>query len=116
MQSFGSTYATPGWQRAQARGRRGGFEDETQDFDDQAADRREAPRAPKHTPPRAPLTIEGELVAKSTGTVSPFAIGDRVFHIKFGNGDVVAVEGNKLTIAFDKAGEKRVVDSFVQRA
>jgi DNA helicase-2/ATP-dependent DNA helicase PcrA len=29
---------------------------------------------------------------------------------------VVAVEGNKLTIAFDKAGEKRVVDSFVQRA
>jgi len=55
-------------------------------------------------------------VAKSTGTVSPFSIGDRVFHIKFGNGDVVAVEGNKLTIAFDKAGEKRVVDSFVQRA
>jgi DNA helicase-2/ATP-dependent DNA helicase PcrA len=116
MQSFGSTYATPGWQRAQARGRRGGFEDETQDLDDPAADRREAPRAPKRNPPRAPLTIEGELVAKSTGTVSPFSIGDRVFHIKFGNGDVVAVEGNKLTIAFDKAGEKRVVDSFVQRA
>jgi DNA helicase-2/ATP-dependent DNA helicase PcrA len=116
MQSFGSTYATPGWQRAQARGRRGGFEDETQDLDDPAAERREAPRAPKRNPPRAPLTIEGELVAKSTGTVSPFSIGDRVFHIKFGNGDVVAVEGNKLTIAFDKAGEKRVVDSFVQRA
>src|SRR4029077_19577954 len=33
MQSFGSTYATPGWQRAQARGRRGGFEDDPQDFD-----------------------------------------------------------------------------------
>jgi DNA helicase-2/ATP-dependent DNA helicase PcrA len=65
---------------------------------------------------RAPLTIEGELVAKSTGTVSPFAIGDRVFHQKFGNGDVVSVEGNKLTVAFDKAGEKRVVDNFVQRA
>ena len=62
-----------------------------------------------------PLTIEGELVAKSTGTVSDFAIGDRVFHIKFGNGNVVAVDGNKLTIAFDKAGEKRVVDSFVER-
>ena len=27
-----------------------------------------------------PLTIEGELIAKSTGTVSPFSIGDRVFH------------------------------------
>ena len=62
-----------------------------------------------------PLTIEGELVAKSTGTVSDFAIGDRVFHMKFGNGNVVAVDGNKLTIAFDKAGEKRVVDSFVER-
>ena len=64
----------------------------------------------------APLTIEGELVAKSTGTVSAYAIGDRVFHQKFGNGNVVAVDGNKLTIQFDKAGEKRVVDSFVERA
>ena len=64
---------------------------------------------------REPLTIEGELVAKSTGTVSAFAVGDRVFHLKFGNGNVVAVDCNKLTIAFDKAGEKRVVDSFVER-
>ena len=62
-----------------------------------------------------PLTIEGELVAKSTGTVSAYAIGDRVFHQKFGNGNVVQVEGNKLTIAFDRAGEKKVVDSFVER-
>jgi len=64
---------------------------------------------------RIPLTIEGELVAKSTGTVSPFSLGDRVFHQKFGNGNVTHVEGNKLTIAFDKAGEKRVVDSFIER-
>ncbi len=48
-------------------------------------------------------------------TVSDFAIGDRVFHHKFGNGNVIAIDGNKLTIAFDKAGEKRVVDSFVER-
>ena len=40
----------------------------------------------------------------------------RVFNIKFGNGNVVVVDGNKLTIAFDKAGEKRVVDSFMERA
>jgi DNA helicase-2/ATP-dependent DNA helicase PcrA len=64
---------------------------------------------------RLPLTIEGELVAKSTGTVSDFTIGDRVFHQKFGNGNVTAIDGNKLTIQFDKAGEKRVVDSFVER-
>ena len=62
-----------------------------------------------------PLTIEGELVAKSTGAASSFAVGDRVFHQKFGNGNVTAVDGNKLTIQFDKAGEKRVVDSFVER-
>jgi len=64
---------------------------------------------------RLPLTIEGELVAKSTGAVSAFTPGDRVFHLKFGNGNVTAVDGNKLTIQFDKAGEKRVVDSFVER-
>ena len=70
---------------------------------------------PKREARKAPLTIEGELVAKSTGAVSAFAVGDRVFHQKFGNGNVTAVDGNKLTIAFDKAGEKRVVDSFVER-
>ena len=32
-----------------------------------------------------------------------------------GYGSVVKIDGNKLTIAFDKAGEKRVVDSFVER-
>jgi DNA helicase-2/ATP-dependent DNA helicase PcrA len=69
------------------------------------------------TPPRrVPLTIEGELVAKSTGTVSAFSLGDRVFHQKFGNGNITAIDGNKLTIQFDRAGEKRIVDSFVERA
>jgi DNA helicase-2/ATP-dependent DNA helicase PcrA len=45
-----------------------------------------------------------------------FAPGMRVFHDKFGYGRVVAAEGNKLTVAFDKAGEKKVIDAFVQRA
>jgi len=66
-------------------------------------------------PNKGPLTIDGELIAKSTGATSHFTPGDRVFHLKFGNGNVVAVDGNKLTIRFDKAGEKRVVDSFVER-
>jgi DNA helicase-2/ATP-dependent DNA helicase PcrA len=99
MATFGSSYGTPGWQRAQARGR-GGFKEQQRGYSGYS---------------RPPLTIEGELVAKSTGTVSEFGVGDRVFHQKFGNGSVVAVDGNKLTIAFDKAGEKRVVDTFVQR-
>ena len=61
------------------------------------------------------MVIEGELVAKSTGTVSEFSLDDRVFHQKFGYGHVVKIDGNKLTIAFEKAGEKKVVDSFVER-
>ncbi len=46
---------------------------------------------------------------------SAYSRGDRVFHQKFGYGAVTAVEGNKLTVAFEKAGEKRVIDSFVER-
>jgi len=64
---------------------------------------------------RGPMVIEGELVAKSTGTTSEFSLDDRVFHQKFGYGNVVKIDGNKLTIAFEKAGEKKVVDSFVER-
>ena len=160
MTHFGSTYATPGWQRAKKsqdkRSRGGGrfgdddaFEEQSQDYyaDDDAdsvvRSSRSAGsggnfaggRAARSPPPftgegqgggrrhsardaarrRGPPTIEGELVAKSTGAVSAFAVGDRVFHQKFGNGNVTNVDGNKLTIAFDKAGEKRVVDSFVER-
>ena len=37
-------------------------------------------------------------------------------HQKFGAGTVTDVDGNKLTIEFDEAGRKRVVDSFVDRA
>jgi len=44
------------------------------------------------------------------------AVGQRVFHQKFGYGQVVAIDGNKLDIAFDKAGAKKVLDSFVEPA
>jgi len=118
VESFGSSYTTPGWQRAQAnrargsRGQaRGGFDEEQSSYS--ARDSFGGGFAAKK---RAPLTIEGELVAKSTGTVSEFSLDDRVFHQKFGYGHVVKVDGNKLTIAFEKAGEKKVVDSFVERA
>ena len=114
VESFGSSYATPGWQRAQAKARRNGqarvgFDEEQSPFsrDDFGGFARKK---------RAAVTIEGELVAKSTGTTSEFSLDDRVFHQKFGYGHVVKIDGNKLTIAFDKAGEKKVVDSFVERA
>ena len=47
---------------------------------------------------------------------SDISIGARVFHDKFGYGCVTDQEGNKLTIEFAKAGEKRVLDSFVTLA
>jgi DNA helicase-2/ATP-dependent DNA helicase PcrA len=91
---FRSGYDSPGWKRAQERG---GF----------------GPGARSRPP-----TIEGEarLVARSGPEDSHFARGARVFHDKFGYGRVVAVEGAKLTIDFDKAGEKRVIDSYVKDA
>jgi DNA helicase II / ATP-dependent DNA helicase PcrA len=121
--AFGSNYGTPGWQRAQRRGggsnnnsgsagRNGFGEAEQRGFRSSAGG---ATGGAGSNARRSPVTIEGELVAKSTGTISDFSRGDRVFHQKFGNGNVIAVDGNKLTIQFEQAGEKRVVDSFVQR-
>ena len=97
MEPFNSAYPTPGWQRAQAnRGK---------------AD----PRA--RTEARRTLMIEGELVAKSViGGTSAYEAGTRIFHDKFGYGTIAAIDGNKLTVDFEKAGRKRVLDSFVQAA
>src|ERR1700738_4805341 len=101
VESFGSSYTTPGWQRAQANrarhqarrnGQEGGFDESQSPF----SSRDTAGFSRK----RAPLTIEGELVAKSTGATSEFSLDDRVFHQKFGYGQVVKIDGNKLTFAF----------------
>ena len=63
-----------------------------------------------------PNTIEGDLVAKSVSdNPSDFSLGERVFHIKFGYGAITSIEGNKLTVDFEKAGLKKVIDSFVER-
>jgi len=118
VESFGSHYTTPGWQRAQANRARGGRQGSS---NERGFEERQSPFASREAggfakQKRAPLVIEGELIAKSTGTASNFNLDDRVFHQKFGYGRVVKVDGNKLTIAFEKAGEKKVVDSFVERA
>ncbi|MCK0198253.1 UvrD-helicase domain-containing protein [Ancylobacter sp. 6x-1] len=124
-ETFGSTYSTPGWQRAQAAkggsfggrsggaGGSGGFAEPASRFggvSGHAAGRASGGRG------SGGRLIEGQLIATSTGPASAFKRGERVFHQKFGYGDVVGVEGNKLTVQFDKAGEKHVVDSFVQPA
>ena len=99
---FESTYSTPGWQRAQKN--RGGNSDATMGGYGSFS----GPRASQRY-------IEGELVAKSTVAGSGYKTGERVFHQKFGYGRIATIDGNKLTIDFDKAGQKRVLDSFVER-
>jgi ATP-dependent DNA helicase UvrD/PcrA len=61
----------------------------------------------------AGLTIEGEVLRLPEDAASAIAAGARVFHQKFGYGTVTAAEGDKLAIAFDKAGEKKVLAPFV---
>jgi DNA helicase-2/ATP-dependent DNA helicase PcrA len=100
--SFGSGYSSPGWRRAQER---------TSAYTPPAGVTRGFARSQV-------IEGEGRLVATSdpaAGT-SGYGRGDRVFHQKFGYGIVRLVEGNKLTVTFDKAGEKKVIDSFVERA
>ena len=63
-------------------------------------------------------------IAEATRSAASFAakpradiaIGMRVFHDKFGYGEVVDQEGNKLEIEFETSGRKRVIDSFVRAA
>ncbi|MCW8951870.1 MAG: hypothetical protein OQK53_04125, partial [Rhodospirillales bacterium] len=45
-----------------------------------------------------------------------YAVGERIFHQKFGYGRIRSIDGNKLEIAFDKAGTKKVIADFVERA
>ena len=61
--------------------------------------------------------IEGEAQILSTRPASrtgQFKEGQRIFHQKFGYGQIAAIEGNKLDIAFEKSGRKKVIDSFVE--
>lgn len=93
MSGFASTYDSPGWKRAQAN-RDAGFR--------------------RTRPPL--IEAQSWSVQTSDPEASQFGRGDRVFHQKFGYGRVKSVEGNKLTVDFDKAGEKKVIDTFVTRA
>jgi DNA helicase II / ATP-dependent DNA helicase PcrA len=84
-------------------------------FDSQTADVFEQPAWQPRARRQAPL-IEGTAF-RSEIRPEPkhaFSKGQRVFHQKFGHGNVIAVDGNKLEIAFDKAGTKTVIHTFVQ--
>jgi len=59
--------------------------------------------------------VESRASAVSLGNKGrdDLSVGQRVFHGKFGYGTIQEIEGNKLEIEFEKAGRKRVLDSFV---
>ena len=97
MPSFGSGYSSPGWKRAQTF----------------TAAQTPTARPARHTV----IEGEGRLVATADPkAASGWTRGQRVFHQKFGYGSVRAIEGNKLVVAFEKAGEKKVIDTFVEKA
>jgi DNA helicase II / ATP-dependent DNA helicase PcrA len=81
-------YNSPGWRRLQQNQARPGLRQ---------------PSEARH------MTIDAEAI-------SVFALGDRVFHQKFGYGAVIGIEGDKMEVAFDKAGEKKVVASYLVSA
>ncbi len=86
--SKADVYNSPGWKRLQAKSQTRGM-----------------------SQPRETRNMVIDLDA-----VSSFTEGDRVFHQKFGYGEVMAIEGDKLDIEFDKAGSKKVVAKFITPA
>jgi DNA helicase-2/ATP-dependent DNA helicase PcrA len=77
----------PGWQRAAG----GGF----------------------NAQPQRIVEVRASAVSLGNKGRDDLSVGQRVFHGKFGYGIIEAIEGNKLEIEFEKAGRKRVLDSFV---
>ena len=73
-------------------------------------------RATPGAPPPSYLQGQAEQVVTTAPGTSDYAIGERVFHQKFGYGMIEDIEGNKLSIVFEKAGAKKVIDSFVDPA
>jgi DNA helicase-2/ATP-dependent DNA helicase PcrA len=108
--SFRGGYDSPGWRRAQeasaTRGNTRPPDIEGRAFRSGDSDGRPLQRG--KTP--------GDMLASSDPAASSgLQPGQRIFHDKFGYGRVTEIDGAKLTVAFDKAGVKKVVESFVKR-
>ncbi|MDC7682415.1 UvrD-helicase domain-containing protein [Asticcacaulis sp. BYS171W] len=105
-------YNQAGWQSQESRWDRAGYqpnhEKKTDSFSDRLSgvdmSRLERKPTPHRVAPSKPQPSKG------------FTIGTRVFHTKFGYGEVMETEGNKLIVDFDVSGEKKVIDSFVEKA
>ena len=71
-----------------------------------------SPRSRGHTRDGTIIEAEEWIVSTSSSN-KKFQLGARVFHQKFGYGKILAIDDNKLEVAFEKAGTKKVIDSFV---
>jgi ATP-dependent DNA helicase UvrD/PcrA len=92
----GGGYNSPGWKRLQARSQtRHGS----------------ATRAAGKASGGKSSAARGMVI--NAKALPAFAEGERVFHKKFGYGSVMAVDGDKLDIEFERAGSKNVVAGFV---
>ena len=102
-------YNAPGWQSQESRWDRAGYQPNyTKRKDDDIGGVDMSRLAPRPTPHRIP--VAAKPASKN------FVLGERVFHVKFGYGMITDVDGNKLIVDFETSGEKKVIDSFVDRA
>lgn len=46
---------------------------------------------------------------------SNFSVGQLVHHAKFGFGNILSIEGNRLDVDFKEFGKRRVIDTFVSK-
>jgi len=72
-----------------------------------------------NSPKKRGYTSDGVIIDGDFSSITEssdhnnFEVGIRIFHQKFGYGKIVSVDGNKLEVDFEKAGTKKVMDSFV---
>lgn len=72
-----------------------------------------APSSSFTTAPKRIVESRASAVSLGNKGRDDLSLGMRVFHQKFGYGEIVEIEGNKLEIEFEASGRKRVMDSFV---
>ena len=57
-----------------------------------------------------------DIITIDTTTVETKDLTKRIFHQKFGYGQVLSTDGDKLTILFEKAGEKKILAKYIVSA
>ena len=55
-----------------------------------------------------------ETANKNLYNDSPFKLGSKVIHKKFGKGKILSIDGKKLTINFGESGTRKVMENFVE--